>query len=127
MGSFLSMCAQCVKNIQYRTGVDNNVELVASTCLEHNDPIIKAKVGAFLHNSVSWKMTKSSGNSCEICLDDFIKGDDLVTLPCFHVFHSRCATTWFSRVKTDLVCPSCQTQISATTNLASAPPQTTSW
>merc|ERR1719401_2704998 len=31
---------------------------------------------------------------CQICMEDFEEGDDLRTLPCFHLFHSHCVDQW---------------------------------
>lgn len=46
--------------------------------------------------------------SCRICFDDYVEGDELRVLPCFHRFHSSCSFDWLSRKKT---CPLCATSI----------------
>jgi len=33
--------------------------------------------------------------SCSICMTDFVEGDVLRILPCFHEFHSECVDQWF--------------------------------
>lgn len=40
-----------------------------------------------------------AGNfSCPICTDDFIKGQDLRVLPCYHQFHPECVDPWLVNV-----------------------------
>lgn len=43
---------------------------------------------------------------CLVCLEEFAEGHELVTLPCFHMLHTRpCAERWLSRHST---CPICR-------------------
>lgn len=51
----------------------------------------------------------SLGTNCQICLEDFHEGDELRTLPCFHLFHSKCVDEW---LKINSVCPTCRHKIS---------------
>ena len=46
--------------------------------------------------------------SCRICFEDYVDGDELRVLPCFHRFHAGCSFDWLSRKKT---CPLCMTSI----------------
>lgn len=34
--------------------------------------------------------------SCSICTEDFVDGDDIRRLPCDHIFHPRCIDPWLS-------------------------------
>ena len=43
--------------------------------------------------------------NCVICLEDFREGDDIIILPCIHVFHKTCITDWFH---THNDCPICK-------------------
>ncbi|KAK6916350.1 Zinc finger, RING-type [Dillenia turbinata] len=49
-----------------------------------------------------------ASQECSICLESFIKCDELICLPCEHRFHSRCLLPWV-RVCGD--CPYCRTGI----------------
>ncbi|KAK4757457.1 hypothetical protein SAY87_018758 [Trapa incisa] len=42
---------------------------------------------------------------CSICLDNFLKGDKLICLPCKHTFHTHCLDPW---VRTCGDCPYCR-------------------
>jgi len=49
------------------------------------------------------------GSNCQICLEDFREGDELRTLPCFHLFHAKCVDEW---LKINSICPTCRHKIS---------------
>ncbi|KAJ2963479.1 hypothetical protein NQZ79_g1560 [Umbelopsis isabellina] len=42
---------------------------------------------------------------CAICTDDFVKDDEVVTLPCEHPYHKDCITPW---LKVNGTCPVCR-------------------
>lgn len=46
----------------------------------------------------------NSGESCAVCLSEFVPGDVLRRLPCGHHFHRCCADRWLARSKK---CPLC--------------------
>jgi len=48
-------------------------------------------------------------NECELCLEEYAAGDELLRLPCMHLFHCTCVTPWLQKSYT---CPVCQTDIS---------------
>lgn len=50
----------------------------------------------------------SSHAACAVCLDDFVAGDELRSLPCAHHFHVACIDPWLAR-KPD--CPLCKAPI----------------
>lgn len=52
---------------------------------------------------------------CMICLDEFVDGDDLKTLPCLHIYHQKCIERWLG---TDNSCPICKTPISGHAGLS---------
>ena len=50
-------------------------------------------------------INKIKEKNCIICLEEFKKGDELTTVPCFHVFHPNCINKWFENNKS---CPICK-------------------
>jgi len=47
-------------------------------------------------------------SNCQICMEDFEEGDELRTLPCFHLFHAHCVDQW---LKEKAMCPTCRHKI----------------
>ncbi|GMF32127.1 unnamed protein product [Phytophthora lilii] len=45
---------------------------------------------------------------CVICLSDYEKDDQVISLPCGHTFHKDCGMTW---LKEHNVCPTCRYQL----------------
>mmetsp|Transcript_39269 Transcript_39269/g.113511 ORF Transcript_39269/g.113511 Transcript_39269/m.113511 type:complete len:364 (-) Transcript_39269:275-1366(-) len=45
---------------------------------------------------------------CELCLVDYVDGDELLRLPCMHFFHAGCVMPWLQKSNT---CPMCQTDV----------------
>ncbi len=43
--------------------------------------------------------------TCNVCLEEFEKGDKLRVLPCFHKFHVKCIDKWLKQSK---FCPTCR-------------------
>mmetsp|Transcript_24390 Transcript_24390/g.51957 ORF Transcript_24390/g.51957 Transcript_24390/m.51957 type:complete len:184 (+) Transcript_24390:99-650(+) len=43
---------------------------------------------------------------CELCLEDYQEGEELLRLPCVHAFHSKCVLPWLQKSYT---CPVCNT------------------
>jgi len=48
---------------------------------------------------------------CHICLQDFVEGDELRSLPCNHSFHVDCVDTWLRQKSSS--CPTCRATLSA--------------
>ena len=42
------------------------------------------------------KLDKDSEDSCCICLNNFKKDEELINLPCNHIYHSFCIKKWFA-------------------------------
>jgi hypothetical protein len=49
--------------------------------------------------------------TCSICLCEYEKGDKLVSLPCKHVFHADCITSWTDN---NTRCPLCNADLKST-------------
>lgn len=47
-------------------------------------------------------------DECQICLDTYIIGSNIRTLPCFHCFHSECVGRWLERKDS---CPHCSSKV----------------
>jgi len=54
-------------------------------------------------------------SECAICQDPFLTGQDILKLPCRHVYHCACLSTWLHRHDT---CPLCRLQLSTPTSTA---------
>lgn len=54
-------------------------------------------------------ISKLDEKKCIICLEYFVNGEVLTTIPCFHLFHPKCINEWF---KNQNICPICKTKIS---------------
>ena len=50
-------------------------------------------------------LSKLDNKQCLICLDNYIKGEKISYLPCFHFFHSLCIKSWIKRSDK---CPLCK-------------------
>ena len=46
--------------------------------------------------------------SCPICSDDYTLAEEIVRLPCAHVFHHSCVMPWLESKKT---CPICRFEL----------------
>ncbi|XP_028779990.1 E3 ubiquitin-protein ligase BIG BROTHER [Neltuma alba] len=69
-------------------------------------PVSKYKCGIFSRK-------KSRDERCVICQMEYRRGEKRITLPCKHVYHAACATTWLSINK---ACPICYTEVFADTS-----------
>ena len=45
---------------------------------------------------------------CLICLEEYVNNDNVIYLPCFHIFHKKCITQW---IKKQANCPLCKINI----------------
>merc|ERR1712032_1171267 len=50
-------------------------------------------------------MTEYTGSVCTICLEEFSSGIILGRLPCKHVFHHKCVSTWLKSNPLAARCP----------------------
>lgn len=51
----------------------------------------------------------AENDSCSICMEEYVAGDNVKTLPCLHCFHGRCVDTWLAAHRT---CPVCKYSLS---------------
>lgn len=78
--------------------------------LEENNSNLQ-KIINYIPSSV---LTKSLNNkndfNCIICLDVFYKSDEISTLPCMHIFHTKCIIDYLNKTK-KILCPVCKFEI----------------
>ncbi|KAG0217751.1 hypothetical protein B0O80DRAFT_435808 [Mortierella sp. GBAus27b] len=50
--------------------------------------------------------TEAVNDTCAICIEEFVEGDEVRILPCHHDFHSECIDPWLTRKSA--TCPLCK-------------------
>jgi len=67
---------------------------------------------AIIHSLPERALSMNEGTvlakNCLICLQQYVVGEMVRTLPCLHAFHTDCVDAWF---RTKLNCPTCRTSI----------------
>eukprot|EP00758_Cryptobia_borreli_P001855 Tbor_TRINITY_DN2589_c0_g1::TRINITY_DN2589_c0_g1_i1::g.478::m.478 len=58
--------------------------------------------------SVGGRENSEDRGTCVVCWEDYLVGDVIMLLPCFHQLHEKCCRDWLSR-KSE--CPTCQINI----------------
>ncbi|WWC93814.1 hypothetical protein V866_000650 [Kwoniella sp. B9012] len=51
------------------------------------------------------KLAQSTYKDCPVCKDDFVVGDEVMRIPCAHIFHPDCLVPW---LKQNGSCPVCR-------------------
>ena len=46
--------------------------------------------------------------TCAVCLENFLIGSNVTTMPCSHIFHTKCILKWLAR---NHVCPLCRFEL----------------
>lgn len=54
---------------------------------------------------------------CSICLGEYEKGEDLVQVPCLHIYHDECLTSWTSN---HTKCPLCNYELEPASQIENA-------
>lgn len=97
---------------------NSGVEYSSSDEGEYTSIIINEKKQESLLESILRNYTSvntlenTKENCCSICLDNMEKGEIIRSLPCFHMYHSKCIDDWFYRNKNKLpICPDCTVPI----------------
>lgn len=85
--------------------IDNTV----SNNEEYED--VKVTISEKEFNNLKCEKIVSNENEreCNICIDSYKEGDDIVYLPCEHVFHKECIYNWL--VKEKVNCPICRCDV----------------
>jgi len=85
-----------IRNTRYYEGDDN---IVLSPADEELLNLIE------LTNIKNLKDLSNDKKDCIICLEEFKNGDEVITLPCFHLYHKECIKDWLKR---NNLCPICK-------------------
>ena len=90
-------------NINYNYVV-NNIENINN----NNINIVEDWILNLLPRSIINDVDKLKEKECAICLGNFKVSDEIMSIPCFHMFHSYCIKQWLIREK---ICPICKFKI----------------
>ncbi|KAH9620398.1 hypothetical protein KSS87_015854 [Heliosperma pusillum] len=60
------------------------------------------------HQKGGVQLKSKASNECSICLENFVEGNELVSLSCRHKFHTSCLYPW---LRTCGDCPYCRSRI----------------
>lgn len=56
-----------------------------------------------------WEASGKGDTECALCLEEYSQGEEVLKLPCGHLFHENCVGPWFAK---SLLCPLCQQEAS---------------
>lgn len=80
-----------------------------NVCIETLNEIQNKEMPKNKDELAKFKYTiRSALDACEICIEDYTEGDNLICLPCLHKFHENCILKWAEKSPT---CPNCQRNI----------------
>ena len=85
---------------------EEDEELYLEDIYEVRNPIDQEVLDQFPITKID-DVSKLKENKCIICYEEFINGDEKMTVPCFHIFHPKCIDKWF---KNHNSCPICKTE-----------------
>jgi hypothetical protein len=85
---------------------EDEEELYLEDIYEVRNPIDQEVLDRFPITKID-DVSKLKENKCIICYEEFINGDEKMTVPCFHIFHPKCIDKWF---KNHNSCPICKTE-----------------
>ncbi|XVF62445.1 hypothetical protein PTKIN_Ptkin09bG0008400 [Pterospermum kingtungense] len=77
--------------------------------MEEEEDVGAALTAEELAEKVGKTVVEGSGKDCSICLEELAVGSEEACLPCSHVFHDLCITTWLNKKKR---CPCCRFELS---------------
>ncbi|CAK0903539.1 unnamed protein product, partial [Prorocentrum cordatum] len=75
---------------------------------QHGNPAHGSDIDALPTRTLQGIGHLGEQTKCLICLEDFGDGDDVMTLPCLHIYHKKCVEQWLG---CDNSCPVCKTPI----------------
>lgn len=77
---------------------------------ENNEPRAMPTATFFVESLARVKLdhVPDGQSGCSICLEDFVVGDEVIHLPCMHMFHGDCVIKWLQNSN---FCPLCRFQM----------------
>ena len=94
-------------NMNINVGMNNNNNIMSNAINNKKLKGVKPKVLDSLEVSKMKNIyhLEDDKKKCIICLEDFKNGNDVIYIPCLHVFHKDCLLKWF---KGHNFCPICK-------------------
>ena len=74
----------------------------------YTQPLIIEPETDRLDNLIPSNSPKADKETCSICIEPMIDGDELLQLRCDHLFHKQCIVSWLQK---SLNCPMCRTPL----------------
>ena len=59
----------------------------------------------------SYIMDDVPEDNCTICIQEFVKGEECIMLPCEHTFHKQCINEWIQVKRRSALCPNCNENV----------------
>lgn len=85
------------------------VYLIACKCVHSNQVANAAHTATTMYPTFKYtNVLSEEADTCAICIEDYIAGEDIKTLPCFHNFHTECIDSWL-KIKAN--CPICKIEL----------------
>ena len=103
-------------SMRYQNGVDIDIDnMNYEELLQLDEKIGSVSKGLTEEQLAKLKVKVATGKGeeageglCSICYDDIKEGEEMLTLPCKHVFHNSCIKEWLAKEK---ACPMCKQEI----------------
>lgn len=86
----------------------SNISKLSSNYMDKESKYLKDKFTESASFRVEQKLSSIQKFTCNICLENFSLGDQITTLPCIHMFHLKCLSSW---LKKSNKCPLCITEV----------------
>lgn len=111
----LSPISPIIRN-HFIQNYEDNIDNIISEIMLHdtnkygNPPAAKNAIEKLEKCKISEKIMKEFGveNSCAVCKDEFIIGEECLLMPCNHHFHENCLLPWLKERNS---CPVCRYEL----------------
>ncbi|ORX42535.1 ankyrin [Piromyces finnis] len=96
-------CPVCGKSLSLYGSDQNSIENHLKTCLDQVDgELNKVKLG---NKFELQKLDHDLSGECQICFEEFQKGQTITRIDCLCIFHKECIDRWYDYRKVDGICP----------------------